>query len=317
MFLCQSTRFLPENTKTDNRKFRITRKNFTPCGRIYTLSTKVMSGKQKGLSLQTKVNILKAVEKSSGEHGAKGRIAKEFGIANSTLSNIIKDKQKIFDTFERSEFELDRKRLRTAAFKDVEDALLLWFKGVHGKNVPVSGPILQVKAEELAKELGYTGFQCGSGWLQRFKNRHGICQKRICGESAAVDEQTTETWLSTTLLTLLEDFEPQDVFNADKTGLFFKMLPEKILEFKGTPCHGGKYSKERITVLVGANADGTEKLPLLVIGKSKQPRCFKNVRSLPTAYDFSSKAWMTGGIFSNRGFVSLTISFGDRIDPFC
>ena len=52
------------------------------------------------------------------------------------------------------------------------------------------------------------------------KNRHGICQKRICGESTAVDEQTTETWLSTTLPTLLEDFKPKDVFNADETGLF-------------------------------------------------------------------------------------------------
>ena len=76
-------------------------------------------------------------------------------------------------------------------------------------------------------------------------------------------------------------------------------LPEKTLDFKGIPCHGGKLSKERITVLVAANADGTEKLPQLVIGKSKQPRCFKNVRSLPTPYDFSSKAWMTSGIFES------------------
>ena len=77
------------------------------------------------------------------------------------------------------------------------------------------------------------------------------------------------------------------------------MLPEKTLEWKGTPCHGGKHSKERMTVLVGANADGTEKLSFLVIGKSKQPLCFKNVRFLPTVYDFSSKAWMTSGIFES------------------
>lgn len=114
-----------------------------------------MSSKQKGLSLKTKVNILKSIEKVAGEHGAKGRIAKDFGIANSTLSTIIKDKQKILSTFEQSDFEPDQKRLWVAAYKDLEDALLLWFKGVRGKNVPVLGPILQVKAEELAKELGY------------------------------------------------------------------------------------------------------------------------------------------------------------------
>ena len=120
-----------------------------------TLNTKDMSSKQKGLSLKTKVNILKSIEKVAGEYGAKGRIAKDFGIANSTLSTIIKDKQKILSTFEQSDFEPDQKRLWVAAYKDLEDALLLWFKGVRGKNVPVLGPILQVKAEELAKELGY------------------------------------------------------------------------------------------------------------------------------------------------------------------
>ena len=44
-----------------------------------------MAAKQKSLSSK-KVQILKAINQSSGQHGAKGRIAKEFGIANSTLS---------------------------------------------------------------------------------------------------------------------------------------------------------------------------------------------------------------------------------------
>lgn len=56
-------------------------------------------------------------------------------------------------------------------------------------------------------------------------------------------------------------------------------------------------SKDRVTVMVGANADGSERLPLLVIGKSKNTRCFKNVRSLPVEYNNSKKAWMTSEIF--------------------
>jgi hypothetical protein len=32
---------------------------------------------------------------------------------------------------------------------------------------------------------------------------------------------------------------------------------------------------------ISANADGSEKRKLLVIGKSKNPRCFKNVKNLP------------------------------------
>jgi hypothetical protein len=43
--------------------------------------------------------------------------------------------------------------------------------------------------------------------------------------------------------------------------------------------------------------DGSEKIPLLVIGKSLNPRCFgkKNNRAkLPVNYKANKKAWMTG-----------------------
>ena len=43
--------------------------------------------------------------------------------------------------------------------------------------------------------------------------------------------------------------------------------------------------------------DGSEKYPLLVIGKFKNPRAFKNVTHLPLNYDHNKKAWMTGKIF--------------------
>lgn len=44
---------------------------------------------------------------------------------------------------------------------------------------------------------------------------------------------------------------------------------------------------------------GSEKLKLLVIGKSKKPRCFKHVKSLPVQYEANIKAWMTGEMFAS------------------
>ena len=41
----------------------------------------------------------------------------------------------------------------------------------------------------------------------------------------------------------------------------------------------------------------SEKWPLLVIGKSRNPRCFKNVKTLPVSYKANRKAWMTGDMF--------------------
>ena len=88
------------------------------------------------------------------------------------------------------------------------------------------------------------------------------------------------------------------MFNANETGLFWRLLPDKTLAFKHEKCHGGKKSKERITAMVCTNMDGSEKWPLLVIGKFKNPRCFKGIRKLPTNYEANKRAWMTGELFS-------------------
>jgi hypothetical protein len=65
------------------------------------------------------------------------------------------------------------------------------------------------------------------------------------------------------------------IYNADETGLFFRLLPDKTFEFKDVKCHGGKQSKDRLTALVCANMSGTDKLPMFVIGKSQNPRFFQ------------------------------------------
>ena len=51
------------------------------------------------------------------------------------------------------------------------------------------------------------------------------------------------------------------VFNADETGFFWKALPEKTLaSSKESNVHAFKMRKDRVTVMVCANASGTFKL---------------------------------------------------------
>ena len=78
-----------------------------------------------------------------------------------------------------------------------------------------------------------------------------------------------------------------------------EMLAGQIASTKGETCSGGKRSKERRAVLVCANMDGSQKLPLLVTGKFARPRCFKNARTLPVQYESNTKAWMVGNLFSS------------------
>ena len=90
-----------------------------------------------------------------------------------------------------------------------------------------------------------------------------------------------------------------DIFNADETALYYRGLPDKGHCEKGFNLTGGKKAMNRITALLCSNMLGTEKRPLLVIGKSKRPCSFpKNLQNLPVEYDSSKKAWMTRDRFT-------------------
>ena len=47
-----------------------------------------------------------------------------------------------------------------------------------------------------------------------------------------------------------------------------------------------------------ASATG-KKFEMFVIGKSKKPRCFKNVKRIPCRYRAQKKSWMTGVLFED------------------
>ena len=88
---------------------------------------------------------------------------------------------------------------------------------------------------------------------------------------------------------------PDQIYNADETGLYFKCLLDRTLVSKTEDrTTGYKQYKDRVTILVGTNATGDHKLRPLCIGKFQNPRCMKKVNrdSLPVAYNFSRNAWM-------------------------
>ena len=91
------------------------------------------------------------------------------------------------------------------------------------------------------------------------------------------------------------------MFNCDESGLYYKLLPEKSLaaQFEKS-ADGRKTHKERVTISACSNATGSIKLPLLLIGKSKNPCCLNIPRdSLPVEYASQSNAWVNSPIFLN------------------
>jgi hypothetical protein len=108
---------------------------------------------------------------------------------------------------------------------------------------PVDGSILWEKSLRIAATVGNENFSALNGWIFCFKQLHGLIFKKLVGESAAVDINTTDLWFKR-LPKLLEGYEAWDIYNADEMRLFFSCLPDQTLALKGETCHGGKSVKE-------------------------------------------------------------------------
>lgn len=71
-------------------------------------------------------------------------------------------------TTKLSTFEQNGKNVKRIMMMDKEDLdgpVLKWFKQQKTMNIPIRGPMLMTKAEQLAKLLGHENFVCSSGWI--------------------------------------------------------------------------------------------------------------------------------------------------------
>ena len=76
-------------------------------------------------------------------------IAERYGIGNSTVSDIRRNREKI-EKFGRDVTEMGMKKkvktMKLGADKNMEEALYVWFKQKRMEEVAVSGPMLREKA---------------------------------------------------------------------------------------------------------------------------------------------------------------------------
>ncbi|XP_045764824.1 tigger transposable element-derived protein 4-like [Maniola jurtina] len=251
-----------------------------------------MANKRKSFGVDEKVRLIRAIEK--GEK--KSDVGRRLGLRPSTVATIWKNKEKFLKAVLEGKC---RKKLRKPKFGVLDQAMLAWCNTQRQNNEPISGPIIKEQAEKFAEQLGITDFKASEGWLGKFKLRHNISYSKIHEEARDVDANVTKDWVNKVWPKLKDKYAPNDIFNANETGLFFNMTSNETLKFEGEEFVGGKLFKERITVLVAANMSGTEKRKLMVIGKSN-PRCFKNTKQLPVTYKVNKSAWMTAQFFEEE-----------------
>lgn len=265
----------------------------------------VAKAKRRSLTIEQRLKVLQQLNE---KNTTKTEIAKQFGVHISTISKIkINEKQLLQKAAMNSSRNLKSKYVVSGKYHKLEQALFYWFLQMRDKNEIVTTSLLKMQARKFSSALKIPeNFKFSSKWIQNFKKRFGIRKLKLTGEKLSSDTKNIEPFKNEFFRNIKKrKLLASQIYNADESALFFKMLPTHSLVHENeSSAPGCKIAKDRVTFLPCANVTGTHKIPILLIGKSKKPRAFKNIR-LPLEYSSSKNAWMTRSIFKEWFFETF------------
>ena len=250
--------------------------------------------KKLSISLSDKKEIIDAVN----EGLSYDFIKKKFNLnSSSNISVILKNKDKYLSAYNNQVGSPLRKTLKQTKFENIDAGLKNFIANSNRCGVAINDNVLRAKALEIAKAANQDDFKSSNGYLENFKKRNNILFTKIHGEAGGVDETIVSKWFNEQLKEAISQIDPENIYNGDELGLFWRMQPNGTYSLKDSVCKIGKNSKERMTIFLAANMLGTDKLPILIIGKSEKSRKFHLVSKLNLHYYHNTSAWMTGVIF--------------------
>ena len=203
--------------------------------------------RRKMLPISEKVKLLDMLR----EGKSYAAVARHYGINESSVRYIKKEEKNIRATAAVN-FNTDAKRVVTFRNKTMvrmETALALWIDDCRKKNITLDTNVICVKARMLyenfavsdgedgasagpsasAAETVPRAFNASKGWFEKFKKRFGL--KNVClhGEIASADTAEAEAFVNNKFKAIIEEggYKPEQVFNMDETGLFWKRMPSR------------------------------------------------------------------------------------------
>ena len=190
---------------------------------------------RQSVTLETKLEILRRID--SGEKIVD--ICRSVGLAKSTVQTIRDSKDKIKEHSQSaaplSVSKLTRKR--NSIMEKLEKLLVIWIEDNNQRRMPMSQMTIQEKAKNIfenltssssANESADVTFQGSRGWFEKCKNRHNLHNIKMKGEAASAVGDAAKEYPNI-LKRIIErgGYRPEQVFNIDETGLYWKRMPER------------------------------------------------------------------------------------------
>ena len=141
--------------------------------------------------------------------------------------------------------------------------LTIWIEDLNQKRIPVDTKIIKQKDLRIFNRLtsnqeNKNEFSASGGWFSKFIERHHFHNLKTKGEIASADRKAAQEYPPKLLKIIQEGgYTPDQVFNADETGLIWKRLAKRTYVSKTQQSLGGfKAKKDRVTIILCSNASG-------------------------------------------------------------
>lgn len=175
--------------------------------------------KRKAIDLEMKMKII-----NDYETGKKVKvISNDFGLAHSTVSMILKDKEKVKEAAKSSTgFKAIITRQRKGLIHEMEKLLAVWFDDQVHKKMPLSLLIIQAKARTifnmLKEQEGSTEtFRASNGWFQRFRRRFNLLNRCVNDEAASADAEAPEKFVDELHeMIQIDGYSPEQISDTQK-----------------------------------------------------------------------------------------------------
>ncbi|XP_038524438.1 tigger transposable element-derived protein 1-like isoform X5 [Canis lupus familiaris] len=257
------------------------------------------------MALEDKMKILEKLE----EGASNTDVGRLFGVHESTVRTIKRNEAAIRASME-SVSPVCAKVLcvpRDANIEKMETALTFWVEDQTIGGRPLTLKAICSQAKRIYKQLVETTgkgnpdkFHASKGWFEKFRHRYSLRNSRLMGEEEPLDAQSAPRYSKQVQrLIRARGYEPQQVFNAEETSLFWKCMPSRTFREKDKNPESLEEAKDRISLIFCANAAGDKMIKPLLLYKDPNPACLleKDKKRLPVFWRSHPKVSLTAALF--------------------
>lgn len=159
-----------------------------------------------------------------------------FNIARRTITGIANKESQLQEfnegKAERGNLKVlkETKSLREGSHAKLDQALYIWFRQKRELGIPVTRPLFLEQSKFSFSRIypSEEEFKASTGFQGRFCTRFGIKSLAIFGEKNSSDKAAADEFVEKFKL-ITKGYSKNQLFNADVTGLYFRMLPQRTL----------------------------------------------------------------------------------------